>query len=76
MVESVPAGCFWVQSPAGQRQIPRGTALRPGRAAGNLANRCSEPVLLRRQIFPGLLFPLVFRWRCWLEDVEGVWRRG
>lgn len=24
MAESVPVGCSWVQSPAGQRQIPRG----------------------------------------------------
>lgn len=35
-MESVPAGCLWVQIPAGQRQIPRGTGLRLGTAAGEL----------------------------------------
>lgn len=34
MVESIPMGCFWVQSSAGQQQIPQGMGLWLGRAAG------------------------------------------
>lgn len=72
MAESGPEGCLWVQSLAGQRQIPREPGCGWAEPSGNLANGCSEPVLLRRQIFPSALFPLVFGWRCWPENEAGV----
>lgn len=71
-----PQGVFGCRAGLGRVKFPGERGCGWAEPPGNLANRCSEPVLLRRQIFPGLLFPLVFRWRCWLEDVEGVWRWG